>query len=342
MNLNNLVLTAAAAILSVLPVTTTGALEWSENDLYIRIVDVGPGLCAVAIIPGGHVMVYDAGHWVGSHCVDAVTELIADGGKIDLMVISHSDGDHLGNASEILEAVDVEALLHTGDVRSSGNFQEMVAAIAAEGDIEINLEESEVIPGDFYVYGDAKVSFVAGWHEWTETSLEEAESRNAISIVIRLEFAGKAVLFTGDTIGRRRADPNNACKDAERLMVDNASAISIEADVMTAPHHGGNNGSANCFIAAVDPTFVIFSAGHEHRHPTQGAADRYVAYGVSPDNIFRTDRGDDETGGSGGSKHWVYGAIAGCIDERGDDDIEIVITAAGDLAIDYRKADEGC
>jgi hypothetical protein len=52
------------------------ALDAGTEDVYIRIVDVGPGLCVVIRIPGGHSMVYDAGHWVGQHCIKAVRELI--------------------------------------------------------------------------------------------------------------------------------------------------------------------------------------------------------------------------------------------------------------------------
>ena len=69
-------------------------------------------------------------------------------------------------------------------------------------------------------------------------------------------------------------------------MVDRASAtdpdelVTIKSDVMIAPHHGGNNGSSKCFIEAVDPTFVVFPAGHAHHHPTKGAAERYTGAGI--------------------------------------------------------------
>ena len=50
------------------------ALDLEDDDVYIRVVDVGPGLCAVVRIPGGHAMVYDAGHWNGRHCIAAVRD----------------------------------------------------------------------------------------------------------------------------------------------------------------------------------------------------------------------------------------------------------------------------
>jgi hypothetical protein len=34
-------------------------------------------------------LVYDAGHWVGKHCVNAVREVVTDD-DIDLIILSHS------------------------------------------------------------------------------------------------------------------------------------------------------------------------------------------------------------------------------------------------------------
>jgi hypothetical protein len=44
-------------------VASAPALEAGPDDVYIRVVDVGPGLCVVAKIPSGHHLVFDAGHW---------------------------------------------------------------------------------------------------------------------------------------------------------------------------------------------------------------------------------------------------------------------------------------
>ena len=90
------------------------ALDVDPEDVYVRIVDVGPGLCAVVRAPGDHFMVYDAGHWVGQHCLAAVRELVTTD-VIDLLVISHSDGDHLGDAADILAENAVRLTLLAGD-----------------------------------------------------------------------------------------------------------------------------------------------------------------------------------------------------------------------------------
>ena len=165
-----------------------------------------------------------------------------------------------------------------------------------------------------------------------------SERRNAISIVVKLEFEGKSILFTGDTVGRRLSDPDDACKDAEKIMVDRNDDYPLKADVLIAPHHGGNNGSSKCFLEAVLPKFVVFSAGHEYGHPSKGTAKRAQNAGVRKSNIFRTDRGDDEDS----IFEWKEGSVDGCKDGRGDDDVEIVLPRTGNVRVEYRRASSGC
>ncbi len=113
---------------------------------------------------------------------------------------------------------------------------------------------------------------------------------------------------------------------------------SIASDVIVAPHHGADNGSAQCFIDAVDPEWVVFSAGHAHRHPRVDAAQRYLDAGIALSKIFRTDRADDESG----TGEWKEGAVDDCSDPRGDDDVEILVTDTGTVTVGYAQGDGGC
>jgi len=312
------------------------AAQAAETDLVVKFVDVGAGLCVLSKGPESQ-MVYDAGHWDGQQCLKAARSFFDKSEPIDLMVLSHSDGDHIGDAAEILNEFEVSKILRTGHERETGAWKDMAAALKQENGIEdINLARTPLQPGERFILGDATAYFVAGWHDWTETSLNEGEDRNAISIVIRLEYGGTAVLLTGDTIGRRLNDPDDACKDAEAWMVKNQPQL-LDADVLQAPHHGGNNGSSSCFIKAVSPQWVVFSAGHKHDHPTYGAADRYMAAGVKRQNMLRTDRGDDE-----GGYEWEYLSADTCKDESGDDSVTLVISEQGEVQIAYDTPYQGC
>jgi beta-lactamase superfamily II metal-dependent hydrolase len=318
-------------------------LHPGPNDVYIRIVDTGAGLCSITRIPGDpdpYFMVYDAGHWTGSQCIDAVREIVGDS-YIDLMVISHSDSDHHGQASKILEEFRVANIIVTGERRETETWKRTNSAIAEEAAYDasiMNLQTSRLIPGTMLALGDATVTLIAGWPRWEEPGPTPSELRNAISIVVKLTFAGHSILLTGDTVGRRKEDPDSSCKDAEKVMVERAPQVPLKADILTAPHHGGNNGSSTCFIAAVDPKYVIFTSGHEYGHPTEAAAQRYLSHGVPTSRIFRTDRGDDEDS----QFEWKNGeTVENCRDPQGDDDIDVVLRHTGVPEIAYRQGSAG-
>ena len=324
------------------------ALDTEPQDVYVRIVDAGPGLCTVTRVPGPRFMVYDSGHWDGGRCLDAAKDLIGNH-EIDLLILSHSDADHLGDGAAILKRFRVRQIWQTGDIRTTTTWKKLNAAIGKEASDQasvVNLATMTPAPGFRIPLGPATVTFLAGWNSWTGAGPTPSELRNAISIVVRLDYNGGSVLYTGDTVGRRLNDLDTACKDAEKVMVDrhNAGEISLASNVVIAPHHGGNNGSSTCFIEAVFTTipaasrYVVFSSGHDHQHPTASAAARYLAAGVPLASIYRTDRGDDEAG----TFEWKEGSVEGCTDDRGDDDVEIAIREDGSVEVDYRTADGPC
>lgn len=307
----------------------------SYADAVTRIVDVGPGFCAITVIDDKHYFLFDAGHWRGGQCYDALSDMVQSN-TIELMVLSHSDSDHLGDAGKILNNYSVKTIVRTGMLRSTKTWERMDRAVKEEVDYgakEYNLQEFELIPGKLnFSLGDAKISILYGKGDWTGLSM--SENRNAVSIVAKLSYSGHSILFTGDTIGRRLDDPADACKDAESAMVDlhNADEISLKSDVIIASHHGGNNGSSSCFINAVSPEFVVFPAGHDHGHPAFDTYTRYINAGVDKNKIYRTDLNDaeDDT-----DRDWEDESLTNCIDVAGDDDIEITMMRTG-ISVSYR------
>jgi hypothetical protein len=246
----------------------------------------------------------------------------------------------------------VAQIVRTGHERDRQFWRIFEAAVADEqsaGATVIDLRNGALEPGTQLTLGEANVTLAAGWHDWpAPESFDSGESRNVISIVARLDFAGRSVLFAGDTIGRRKDDNDNACKNAEEFMVANAGVVPIRSNVLIAPHHGGNNGSSTCFVEAVFgvpqarvvPRFVVFSAGHQHQHPTIDAVNRYRDTGELGESfIFRTDRGDSGEG----DFHWDDpGAPPVCVDDPGDDTIDVTINNGGFIDVDYLGPDAAC
>ncbi len=321
---------------------TAFALNPEENAVFVRVIDVGPGEACVVKMPGDYYMIYDAGHWTGEGraAFDGISEIIPDGEEIDLMVLSHSDSDHMGAVKRIFDKYTVKKVIRTGLERESNTWKRANDAIKAARQAgktkEINLKTAEFPPGATYRFDDAFVTFVCGFYAPPEdwglgVTTHLAEFRNAGSVVIRIQYQGKSILFTGDAVGRHIGDPDTTFIASEKFMADNSAVIKIDSDVLIAPHHGADNGSSTAFIEAVSPEYVIFTAGHKFAHPRAVAAKRYLDHGVSLEKMFRTDLGDDE-----GDKEWDHGRVPGQKDKAGDDDIDILIRPGGEVVVEYR------
>jgi len=273
--------------------------------------------------------------------------VIPDGEDVDLLVLSHSDSDHLGVVEEIFQAYTVREVIRGGLERTTTNTwnraNNTIRAASQSGDTEVyNLKSDTINFGSTFFYDDVRLTFVSGFYappdDWEIIGGKTgSEFRNAGSIVIRLSFNGKSILFTGDAVGRHIGDDNDALIASEKFMVDNADAIKIDSNVLIAPHHGADNASSTAFIQAVSPEWVIISAGHKFGHPRAVTAQRYLDAGIRVDHILRTDLGDDERGGSGGGDlEWAEGRIDGNRDPSHDDDIDILIRPSGEVLVEYR------
>jgi competence protein ComEC len=154
---------------------------------------------------------------------------------------------------------------------------------------------------------------------------------NAGSIVVRVVYKGWAILLTGDTDGRSDGATANSVISAEKQMLARKYVVPIKAIVLVAGHHGANNANSTPFIREVDPQYVIFSAGHKYSHPRKTTAQRFMDAGIQRDNMFRTDRGDDE-----GTKEWSCGRETVATDAAGDDDVDVTISTTDVLKMKYR------
>lgn len=316
-----------------------------DQDVFVRVVDVGAGLCCILSLPDSDgdgtrdFCVYDAGNYTdgGQLTFERISEIVPEGSRIRLLVLSHSDADHLGAVDEICDAYTVERVIHSGLNRTTTTYRDAMRAIKDEVELEncidVNLRLQELPVGSTYRFGDAFLTMVSGFHKPPGTwgKLNQSEFRNAGSICFRLQYKGRSILFCGDAVGRHIGDPDDVCIAAEKFMVEMAEVLPLKSDVIIAPHHGADNGSSTRFIKTVAPTYVIFSAGHKHEHPRAAAARRYSSAGVKVKNMFRTDRGDNE-----GGDEWEVGR-GDSPDRPGDDDVDILIGKDGAVKVQYRN-----
>jgi competence protein ComEC len=157
--------------------------------------------------------------------------------RLGLVVASHADLDHRGGLPAVLAAFPVDAVwIPRGTGRDPG-FAELLRSAARRG-----------VPVHERGLGDAvrRVGDLAIRPLWPPAGPAPG-SRNDASLVVRIEAAGRHLLFAGDLEAHGEG----------RLLTSGAD---LRAEVLKLPHHGSRSSSSHRFLAAVEASLVVASA----------------------------------------------------------------------------------
>jgi competence protein ComEC len=270
----------AGAAAGVVSLTARDLARRHARDLRVTFLDVGQGDAAVVEAPRGGVMLvdgggaFDAGFDPGERIVEPF--LRARGiTRLDVVALSHPHPDHLNGLVRVLERFDVGALWTSGDDGNNPEYGRLLQIARRRG-----------VPAPVPAAGElgaARVEplgpFVAEAGGGERIGPAEGLSVNDASLVLRVAFAGRAVLFTGDL----EADGEGEL--AGRRAVGQA----VAADVLKVPHHGSRTSSTPELVGAVAPALAVISLGWRNRFhfPAPEVVARYRARGT---RVLRTDR----------------------------------------------------
>ncbi len=242
---------------SALPPLAAGELE-------LRALDVGQG-DALLLRLDDAAMLVDAGpdaRTAGAAIVPQLRRLGVD--RLDYLVLTHADGDHIGGAPTVMREFAVGTVVHADDDLSHPVMRDVLTLAR-----DVGAEVRQVRRGE-----------ALAWHPQVELSVLNPPEPgppddNDRSVVLYLAYRASAMLLTGDI---------EASAEAELV----ASGVLQPADVLKVPHHGSNSSSTARFLDAVDPQIAIVSAGLDNAfdHPRDGALRRLRAHGAE---VFRTD-----------------------------------------------------
>lgn len=239
-----------------------------QGQFELVAADVGQGT-AVLVRTRRHLLVYDTG--------PAYTPEADAGGRVllpllrvrgetrvDLLMLSHRDSDHVGGAATLLAGMPVAAL-------------------------SSSLAEDHPLRQAATQRGLPHVPCVAGqrWH-WDGVAFELLHPTtqdpalphkpNALSCVLRVQAAdGASALLTGDI---------EAAQETALLRRD---AGMLRSDVLLVPHHGSKTSSTAAFLDAVQPGVAVVQAAYRSRfgHPAPPVLARYADRGIT---VVRSDR----------------------------------------------------
>jgi competence protein ComEC len=170
----------------------------------------------------------------------------------------------------VLERFHVDRLWTSGDDGHNPDYARLLATARRRG-------VALPIPAPLII-GGVSVTPLGPWLD-DRIGVPDGLSVNDASLVLRLDFAGRGVLFPGDL----EADGEG------ELVGRRALGAAVAADVLKVPHHGSKTSSSPELVAAVAPSLAVISLGWQNRFhfPDAGVVARYAQRGTS---VLRTDR----------------------------------------------------
>ena len=186
---------------------------YASDELMIHFFNVGKGDC-ILVRQAEHNVMIDTGY---AETIDEVlAELQVKFGvtKLDALILSHYDKDHVGGAGKLLSAVPVGEVYETDyDKKKSKHIDRYRKTLGELSKIPVVVRETRK-----FELGELKFTI------YPPKPYEEMVSNDS-SLVALLEFRGKKFLFTGDALDRRM----------ETLL---SEQFSDEVEFMKLPHHG--------------------------------------------------------------------------------------------------------
>jgi len=203
----------------------------NESEYWVNLLDVGQGL-AIVIQTKSHLLIYDAGPKFSQF--DAGNAILLpflyqqEAKKINMLVVSHGDNDHIGGTQALLTSFPVLQIKTSVPTK----FSQFTTYCLA---------------GESWIWDHVKFSFLY-------PNKEDIDYNNDSSCVLKIDNGIHSTLLTGDI--EKYAE--------EKLLANNLNNLS--ADLLVAPHHGSKTSGLLKFIEAVHPSYVLYATGYKNRY----------------------------------------------------------------------------
>nr|WP_289038016.1 MBL fold metallo-hydrolase [uncultured Allobacillus sp.] len=233
------------------------------GNLTVHYIDVGQGDATLLRAVEGeetYNLLIDAGDWTGD---EVVSYLLAQSVEsLDVVIGTHIHADHIGQLDEVIQNFPVEEVWMTGNVHTTGAFENVLTAIEQSDASYVEPrsgEEFEIGPFLVEVYHPTELS----------------GDFNDDSISTRVTYGDVRFLFTGD-----------AEAGAEDEML--AAGFDLNADIFQLGHHGSSTSNTPAFVQAVNPDVAIYSAGldNDYGHPHYETVELMKEMGI---DLYGTD-----------------------------------------------------
>lgn len=237
------------AVIYLLPLFLAQNKIMNNGEFEVIVLDVGQGLASV-VKTRDHLLLYDTGPGFSTGFNTGWSVIIpylkySGFRRLDMIVLSHGDSDHIGGLADVMAAVEFNKLLTS--------VPDKIGSSRAE----------QCLAGQKWEWDDVHFEILSPYNDYNL-------SGNNASCVLKISNDQHAVLFTGDIESR-----------AEIRLIEQYRDI-LDVDVLVAPHHGSATSSSPALIRATSPDHVIFPTGYLNRFkfPRQEVIERYENHGT--------------------------------------------------------------
>lgn len=260
---------AAAVLLLPSPATRTGQVS-------VTALDVGQGDAILIEDASGRRVLVDGGPRGEDLALALGRHLPFDDRRIDVVILTHAQADHISGLLDVLGTYDVSSVLANPVQPGTPLTDEWASKLARFG---ISVEEPR----------QGQVIRMDGAALHVLQAFRTAPELNDQSIVLRLVSGQSSFLLTGD-LGEA----------GEQGLL--SAGIEIDADVLKVGHHGSRFSTSEDFLARVDPDVSLISSGpgNPYGHPAPELLER-----IEGSVVYRTDEQGDITVSTDGEQFWV-------------------------------------
>ncbi len=239
-----------------------------DGRLHVYFLDVGQGDAALIQTPDGRQILVDGGPSPIALLNELAAVLPFWDRSLDLIVLTHPDGDHLTGLIPLFDRYRVSQVLDT-TLSDTSSWAEAWRTVLARDQISRTI----AVRGMRIPLGQAQLTVL---HPGPQPLRGTAADDNNNAIVLRLDHGQISLLLTGDAESEAEADMLRA-------------GLPLQADLIKVGHHGSQGATSAAFLAAVKPRVAIISVGAKNRfgHPHPAVLARLAAVQAE---IFRTDR----------------------------------------------------
>ena len=167
----------------------------------------------------------------GEKLVAKLHELGID--KLDLLILTHFDKDHIGGADTIIHNIPIDRIILPSYDKESKQYTQLLAAMA-----QTNAEVTYLSQDESIDYGDLELTI------WVSHVPYDGKSDNEQSLIAKALYQRKSYLFMGDAEG----------KELEKLVFGTRN---LTCDVLKLPHHGVYDENTFALMTAAMPSYVI-------------------------------------------------------------------------------------